>query len=288
MELKGQELKKLQAVCLELLLEVDRICRKNHIEYSIEGGTLIGAIREKGFLAWDDDADILITRHEYERFVEACKTDLNHDRFFIQDHDLDPEYPWGYSKIRMKGTSLIKIGQEDMRFQDGIFVDLFIYDNVPDGFISRRLHYAAIYFIRKCQYAVVARKTASNAFLRGWYSLLHLIPLDTVFGWLKKIRDRANQRRTELMRVYTYPYPSRIKYGHYSECFDEYTDVLFEGQVLRMMKKYDLFLRAQFGDYMTPPLPEEITHYPISSIKFPDDIDQLMNKYLPSDNIVKG
>lgn len=278
MELNEQELKKLHAVCFELLLEIDRVCRKNHVEYSIDGGTLIGAVREKGFLAWDDDADVMMTRREYERFVEACKNDLNHDRFFIQDHDLDPEYPWGYSKIRMKGTSLIKIGQEDMRFQDGIFVDIFIYDNVPDGFISRRLHYAVLYFIRKCQYAVFARKTASNAFLRKWYSFLHLIPMDTVFGWLKKIRDRANRKQTELMRHYTYPYSSRNKYGHFSECFDGYTDVLFEGRVLRMINNYDLFLSTQFGDYMMPPPQEKITHYPVSSIKFPDDIDQLLGR----------
>ena len=90
MQLNSEELKKLQNVCLELACEVDRVCRKNNIEYTLEGGTLIGAVREHGFIAWDDDVDISMSRKEYEKFFEACKTDLNTDRFFLQEHRTDP------------------------------------------------------------------------------------------------------------------------------------------------------------------------------------------------------
>ena len=85
MQLNSEELKKLQNVCLELACEVDRVCRKNNIEYTLEGGTLIGAVREHGFIAWDDDVDISMSRKEYEKFFEACKTDLNTDRFFLPE-----------------------------------------------------------------------------------------------------------------------------------------------------------------------------------------------------------
>ena len=65
MQLSSEELKKLQNVCLELACEVDRVCRKNNIEYTLEGGTLIGAVREHGFIAWDDDVDISMSRKEF-------------------------------------------------------------------------------------------------------------------------------------------------------------------------------------------------------------------------------
>ena len=133
MLLSTEELKRLQGVCLELVKEIDRVCRKNGIEYTLDGGTLLGAVREHGFLAWDDDADIAMTRENYNRFFEACRTDLDTERFFLQDYRTDPEYPWGYSKLRMNGTRLVQTGQEHLKFHDGIFIDLFIYDPVPDG-----------------------------------------------------------------------------------------------------------------------------------------------------------
>lgn len=272
MVLNDEELKRLQGVCLELVCEIDRICRKNKIEYTIEGGTLIGAIREHGFLSWDDDADLIMTRTEYEKFFEACKTDLDQERFFLQEHRTDPEYPWGYSKLRMNGTSLVQIGQEDRKFRDGIFADIFVYDNVPDGFLSRRLHFAVCYFIRKCQYSVFGKKNAKNAGLRAWYAFLDGIPKRWVFSWLDALAEKSNQKSTQLMRHYTYPYfRKECRFGLPSHCFNEYTDAEFEGTTVRIAKEYDTILTLMYGDYMTPPPPEERPHYPISSIKFPDE-----------------
>ena len=76
MVLDDAGLKRLQSVCLDLLMEIDRICRKNKIEYTLEGGTLIGAVREHGFIRWDDDADISMTRDEYNKFCIACQKSL--------------------------------------------------------------------------------------------------------------------------------------------------------------------------------------------------------------------
>lgn len=272
MKLNDEELKKLQGICLELVCEIDRVCRKNNIEYTLEGGSLIGAVREHGFIPWDDDMDIMMTRKEYEKFYEACKTDLNTDKYFLQEHRTDPYYPWGYSKLRMNGTSLVQIGQEDRRFRDGIFADIFIYDNVPDGFISRRLHFVACFFIRKCQYAVFGKKNANNAWLRAWYTIIDRIPKDRVFTWLDDLEKKTNQKTTKLMRHYTYPYVRKeCLFGLPTRCFDEYTDAEFEGRKVRIVKDYDTVLTMMYGDYMTPPPPEKRQQYPIGSIKFQDD-----------------
>lgn len=76
-ELTKEQLRQLQLIDLEMMIEVDRICRKNGIKYSLSGGTLLGAIRHKGFIPWDDDADIMFTHEEYEKFYRACKSDLD-------------------------------------------------------------------------------------------------------------------------------------------------------------------------------------------------------------------
>ena len=91
-KLTSGQLRTLQLIELEMIVEVDRICRKKHIQYTLDGGTLLGAVRHKGFIPWDDDADIVMTRHEYARFFHACKNDLDKERFFLQEYRTDPNY----------------------------------------------------------------------------------------------------------------------------------------------------------------------------------------------------
>ena len=103
-EITKDVLEKLQKVELEMLIEVNRICRKNNINYSIMYGTLLGAVRNGGFIPWDDDCDVVFKRDEYEKFFEACKKDLDTSRFFLQEHRTDPYYLFGYSKLRRENT----------------------------------------------------------------------------------------------------------------------------------------------------------------------------------------
>lgn len=272
MVLSDLDIEKLHSTCLLILCEIDRICRKNGIEYTLEGGTLIGAVREHGFIPWDDDADVSMSRAEYEKFFNACKDDLDTGSFFLQEHRTDPEYPWGYSKMRMNGTSLVQVGQEKLKFRDGIFVDIFIYDNVPDGYILRRLHFASCFCIRKCQFSLVAKDTATNIGLRTLYRMMNLIPKRWLFSSLDYLAQKTNKKRTELMRHYTFPYfRKECMYGLPSVCFDEYIDADFEGKKFRIVKNYDSFLKLKYGDYMTPPKTSEITHYPVSRIKFREE-----------------
>ena len=71
-KLSDEQHRNLQLNELELIVEVDRICRKYNINYSLDGGTLLGAVRHKGFVPWDEDADVIFTRHEYAKFYRAC------------------------------------------------------------------------------------------------------------------------------------------------------------------------------------------------------------------------
>ena len=93
--ISNTELRQLQKIELEMLVELDRICRKYQIAYSLDGGTLLGAVRHKGFIPWDDDADVIMLRKEYMKFRKACIKELDRTRFFLQDYQSDPQYRWG-------------------------------------------------------------------------------------------------------------------------------------------------------------------------------------------------
>ena len=148
-ELDTKTLRKLQLTELELMIEVDRICRKSNIKYSLDGGTLLGAVRHDGFIPWDDDADIMMSRTEYDKFYDACKNELNKEKFFLQEFRTDPEYRWGYSKMRKNGTVFLRKGQEHVKCHTGVCIDIFIFDEVPDNYVSRRLHWLSCFIIRK-------------------------------------------------------------------------------------------------------------------------------------------
>ena len=92
------------AAQLEVLEVIRGICEKHKIKYFAAYGTLLGAVRHKGFIPWDDDIDVIMLRPEYEKFRSACERELDQTRFFLQDYKSDPHYRWGYEKLRRLGT----------------------------------------------------------------------------------------------------------------------------------------------------------------------------------------
>ena len=95
-------LRGLQLVELEILLEVDRVCRENGIEYFLDGGTAVGAVRHGGFIPWDDDVDIGMTRENYEKFLEIAPEKLKND-YFLQTRKTDKKAPYMYAKVMVPG-----------------------------------------------------------------------------------------------------------------------------------------------------------------------------------------
>lgn len=165
-ELTKEQLRQLQLIDLEMMIEVDRICRKNGIKYSLSGGTLLGAIRHKGFIPWDDDADIMFTHEEYEKFYRACKSDLDTARFFLQDFRTDSGYRWGYGKLRRRNTEYIKRGQEHLEQKTGVCIDLFEYQYLPDNLLARKIYQAKMFCLRKVMYSSLGKFAEKNFALR--------------------------------------------------------------------------------------------------------------------------
>lgn len=266
-ELDQETLRKLQMTELEMLREVDRICRKYHIKYSLDGGTLLGAIRHNGFIPWDDDADVVMLRSEYVKFYKACKKELDTDKFFLQEFRTDEKYRWGYSKMRRNGTIFLREGQEHGNWNQSVFIDIFVYDQVPDNYFLRRIHLFLCYCIRKGLYSEVGKKSASSVFLRKWYGIVNKIPRNSWVILLEKIAGITNKKRTQLVRHMTYPYRRECRYGLPRECFDEYIEKDFEGYSFQIFKKYDLYLTRLYGNYMNLPPMEKRKVHPVSKIE---------------------
>lgn len=114
-----------QMLMLSILKDVDRICRENNIKYWIESGTLLGAVRHKGFIPWDDDVDIGMARADYERFREIIEDKLPGDLYY-QDIFRGEGIQYGWCKIRHKHSRIIE--EKDAKYHEGIFIDIFPYD----------------------------------------------------------------------------------------------------------------------------------------------------------------
>lgn len=269
-ELDETVLRQLQMIELEILIEIDRICRKNKIYYSLTGGTLLGAVRCGGFIPWDDDADVSMLRCEYIKFREACKTDLDTDRFYFQDIDNTQGYRWGYGKVRRKNTIFLRENQEQMPYEQGVFVDIFPRDGIPDGYIANRIHTFCCFTVRKIMWSPIGQKTAANKYQRVIYMLLAKIP-ENIMKVLYRILVKLSNlnKHTELVRALTFPLPNGQK-GYKRSWYAKYTQVEFENIRFMAESSYQKWLESEFGDYMQPPPVEQRKTHPVTQLKLTD------------------
>ncbi len=265
-ELDANTLRQLQLIQLEILEEADRICRKCGIRYNIIAGTLLGAVRHGGYIPWDDDADIALLREDYEKFRRACRTELDKSRFYFQDHRNTPGYRWGYGKLRRKHTLFLREYQEHMPYEQGVFIDVFPLDGVPDSYLIRTLKNLECFCIRKVLWSKVGKNAEKNYLKRQIYKFLDYIPERIVFKYYHHMVTVANRKRTKMVRILTFPTPNRF-YGYYRTWYEHSQDIFFEKKIFQGIHDYDSYLSFKFGNYMVlPPVKERKTH-PVSAIK---------------------
>lgn len=265
-QLDEKMLRQLQMIQLEMLIEVDRICKKCGIKYNIIAGTLLGAVRHGGYIPWDDDADVALLRPEYEKFRKACKTELDKTRFYFQDHRNTKGYRWGYGKIRRKNTLFLREYQEHMPYEQGVFIDIFPLDNVPDNYILRSMQNLECFCVRKILWSKVGKIAERNFWKRQVYKLLDKIPEQEVFRYYHGLIHRSNRRKTRMVRILMFPTPNN-EYGYYRNWYENSVDIVFEGVIFQGIKDYDSYLNFKFGEYMKLPPMEKRKVHPVSGIR---------------------
>lgn len=295
-ELTQEQLRRVQLVELDILLELDRICRKHQIHYFLCGGTLLGAVRHKGFIPWDDDVDVGFPRADYERFCQIFAREADSDKYFLQTWKSDPHYFWNYGKIRRLGTEYVRAGQEHMKYKTGISIDVFPYDYLPIDEALRKEIRAKLHKIprgiwgqyryeapkelwkekamkplirqarlctlcRKAAYAGVGKYQADTAALRFGYRILSLLP----GRWMAALLEKTARKYNDTTRyggkgIRQFAYASDWKYpscGWTTEKLLERAEVEFEGYQFWAIKDTHWYLSGDFGDrYMEMPPPE--------------------------------
>lgn len=265
-QLTPEELRKIQLTQLELIQEVDRICRKCNIHYNMVGGTMLGAVRHQGYIPWDDDADIGFLRREYEKFREACKTELNTEKFYFQDCRDTEGYRWGYGKLRRRNTEFIRLNQEFMPYGQGIAIDLMPFDNVPDSDLGRKIHMLICFIFRKIFWSAVGRRTEKNLIKKALYCILYLIPeerLNKCFQWWIDSCRRLGS--TKQVRILTFPTPKGV-YGYDRKWYTDLCLYEFEGCKFPGARDFDGYLKVKYKNYMDLPPAEKRKAHPISKL----------------------
>ena len=229
-----------------ILDEVDRICRSNNIQYFLDSGTALGAIRHKGFIPWDDDADIGMLRNDFEMFIKCAEKQLG-ERFFLHTYYSDNHYLNFNAKIRLNGTFFPDEGS-DMYCHHGISVDIFPFDYVPD---NRFLHKSLLYFNRQFNRVVRFKDSKPKTTLkRILHKLIAPISLNKFYDSYKRFSIR---RKTNTITCYSYRMIEDRELFFPVESMCPSKDVEFEKRKYMIMNNPDTYLTIMYNDYMTRP-----------------------------------
>ena len=257
----SSELEKLHSCQLLLANEVKRICQKHNIKYFMIAGTLLGAVRHKGFIPWDDDMDFAIMRSEYGRFLEACKTDLGED-FLLQEMFSDKFYGLPMAKLLLKGTTLVERSASKNKAFKGIYIDVFPYDNIPNDIKLQKKHNKKLYFLKriflaKQHYSIAEKGQLVKSLVYGILKVASLLCSRKFLrtrleNELCKYSDVDTKKVAAIGGAYSY-----FKESVEKSWFEQTVELPFENTTFSAPKDYIAYLEYFYGDYMTPPPPEK-------------------------------
>lgn len=256
------ELKKLE---LDILIEIDEICTKNNFRYSLAYGTLIGAVRHKGFIPWDDDIDIFLPRPDYNKFVDYCSK--NKTIFKLLSYDNSRWYSYPFAKATNRNT-VIEEEETDFNGKMGIYVDVFPLDGLGDTYNDAKRNFLKSEIYRDLIFTSHWKKFFLSK-TKSWYIepirfiffiLSRLVNAKNIIKRVEKIyTNREFNQNKYIGCLYT---PYRLKDVMPKNIFDEYIDIVFEGRKFKCIKEYDDFLTRIYGNYMQlPPKDRQKTHH---------------------------
>lgn len=279
-KLTDSELKNLKKIELEILHEIDRLCRLHSVRYSLAYGTLIGAVRHGGFIPWDDDIDIMMLRDDYERFMEIAERELS-PWFFVTAIENCKDYGIPFMKIMAKKTVMRESSAATSKVAPGVWVDIFPMDASPKGDDLKAAQYAEAQRLKSIMCCKANYKFNKHGVSLAIYRLRKLAYIfRSHFKYVEEFtRNAKRYQNTPLEddKVVCLCGNIGVKKATFERSwFDGFSDMRFEDGEFMAIDGYDAFLKHTYGDYMSlPPENERISHHFVEEIF----LDDFLNEY---------
>ena len=261
--MKKIELEEIKKIELEILIHFDEFCKEHDIKYSLTGGTLLGAIRHKGFIPWDDDIDIMMNRDQYEKFIKLYSNEGN--RYKLITRHNSKKYNYMFSKVVDTNTTLIE--DHNYKVKDmGVFIDIFPIDTLGNSYEEAHKKLKKI----KYNFYLAVASNWRHYYINKSKGFLRQIPRFIFFILSRFINGNKKYDKIESL----FPFDNNAKYfgcacGVYaykeimsSDIFKDYIEVEFEGRKFMSIEKYDDYLKGIYNNYMElPPVEMRVTHH---------------------------
>lgn len=255
-----KELKKIQQIEQDALKEIIRVCESLSIEYFLIDGAALGAIRHNGFIPWDDDIDVGMTRENYRRFLQEAPSVLS-EQYYLQTPYLGKQNPYFYSKLRVNNTKFVEYCNRKLDMHHGVYIDICPFDEVPDDEKRNKKQF------RRCQFLIhifVLRQSPElssepttwkrkilSLIRCGIHGILQLIPYRWIADAIEKETTKYNGTG---QAAYSFlHYPIRKKDYIYKNELYELKKHDFNGIEVSIPNNCDAYLRRHYGDYMKWP-----------------------------------
>lgn len=253
-------LKEVQDLEFQILLEIRDVCEKYSLKYSLYAGTMLGAIRHKDFIPWDDDVDILMPKNDYDKFIKIVKENKIFSKHLKVKFPGDNNYPYPYIKIVDTRTE-VNDNFED-KFKMGLWVDIFPMDYVYD---DPKKNASIVKKVTRYQYWIFRLTTKIDNFkgikkiiLSCVRKMLNIFNIDYKY-FVKKLLSYRNLPKSKTLGEIIWVINDR-EIGPV-DWFENYIECDFRNEKFKIIKDYDKFLKKEYGDYMKlPPLEERNGH----------------------------
>ena len=255
--LVSSEMKKVWAVELDLLNEFSKVCAIYNLKWFADAGTILGAIRHKGMIPWDDDIDVMMLREDYDKFCKIASEAFNHPYFF-QSPETEPTSIYGHAKIRNSETTAILSVDRDKKykFNQGIFLDVFPIDNIPDDDNELKAYTDEIAGIRYRQWQLMENfhfcknpirliKRIIKHVVRKWNRTSDSILLYAEHE--KLLHKYQNERTSRIAKLVMLPFKERRIWP--KEFLKEQVFVPFEMLSIPVPVRYEELLNKFYGNW---------------------------------------
>lgn len=265
---KLTEIRKLQLLQIKLIRLFVDICEKENLSYYMSGGTMLGAVRHNGYIPWDDDADFMMPREDYEKFIKVAPKYFNED-YSIDNFIYNKNFLYYFTRV-VSLSDCVKITSARKDRTENIWIDILPLDGMPKGKFLFNIHKFRLLALRALyHYSLFDDLVNTDKPNRPWYEKILIFigihfPIQKMFShskrWLaldkglKKYPCEDSDIWVNFMGGYKLKemFPKSV-FGDGNDLYD------FEGMKLVGVKDYDTYLTGLYGDYMTPPPVEERT-----------------------------